>query len=1638
MGRLDKEHYIDNPLRRIEALERRVETVERTALTDVTAVGGVTDHGSLNGLGDDDHSIYTLVDGTRDFTGVVVGVTPTAASHLATKGYVDGVPWTDHGELSGLGDDDHSQYVHISNARTITAQHEFAPGSSQAPFTLGANAQSQLVTGLRADEVNKQVIAGDGLTGGGTLTANRTLDVGAGTLISVSADAVNIADGGSFQYIGTGSGSTPVWRNVSALAGAGLGENLGLLYIGAGDGIDVGSDDIAVDVTALLGSGLTESSNNIDLDWGTPTIGTIEPDDSAGAGTSTNPARSDHQHAIACAAPWDIEPDDSAAEGTSTSFARADHQHAITCDTPSANSVSVAASGEGSASSFARSDHSHNLDESITPTWTGNHTFEGATRLNFRDSDLRIHSTSDGVLFLGADNALWLSGANTIQLFSSNVDIRGEDLVEIQVGAVGTGDVDINANVNFQGAKTIKSSADSLTLAPADGLVLDPSSGDVTTTAAIGADNFVSQTTGWQVSYAGAADFRDMYADELTVLAFTASVYSALAGGLIITQSRAEVTRDFTIPDTGNTATLYVSDHEGSPDTAVFVANDYVRLRVIDRSGGGLVVADVYGTVTGYSDETGGEQSWTFTTTTTGYSSADVIYAGSVALDYGQTGSGSRGVWEVTVLDAAGSPYSQAQTWSSISSGEPDGFTTHVRTGNLDGLSGVGLEYGLYAGSGLTDTDQYILVTDSQAELHNTDLEVHDGSNTVIRLDYSTPYISVGATAPTGYLTGDGFWVGNDSGTYKLHIGDVDGERLQWNGSDLAIYDQDGTAVFQVDSDGAWLSNLALSPTLADQFFSANDGLLLLGPGCQIAPGKWVSARGQVATLEGAFNLRAGPWAGTRALMVEEETTNLCTNPSMEASAWSQVIGTVSQSSTQVHSGGYSSKCNGPGSGGLGWLARTSNVSVTNGETYTFSAWLFIESYESGTIYFRMRDSSWGNISISGALADTDLIGQWQRVTGTFSATETSSAWRCEFLSSNSATTAVVYIDDVQIEESDYATSYCDGSLGAGYAWTGTPHASTSTRTANYATLDDHAGMLDDLNTVTYSVWIQAQYDADDANWPCGANPAYIVDVYGDASNRLIVRFNPSTSDRFALWLNGSATITVNNQTFKAGDWLHLVVTADYSNDSYKMYLNGDLIGSSSASFSAPAGLNLWKLGVPSGTNVGYSGGWTYGEYAVFSRVLSAEEVAALYHRNAPLSDAGAFDTPGLYILDGRFSLATSTSGARTQIDGSGWWAYDADGDAAFGLALEDSTSWGGKTLDKADLLLGREAASTAWLLWDASVGDVTLGVNATTLIQIDASEPSVLIGDQSNEHVEITSTAINLNDGGTTYTSLSGGALTLGDTSNEHVTVDTSGVTLSDGATDYAVFATTTTLGDTTTGEYISLSSSGIEMYSNSIKVVDIANDGDFTFGEVAASKANIFFDRSEGRLNFRGNTTVQAYVDTDGSIVAGGGNVTINSDGITADISTTANQFVTLDASGEVGYISAVHIPSGGLQASVLDIVIDLTDDDIGQILMALTGSTARMAGGINQNGLFVGTISSDITPLSFTETAGFNVGGHIWITERSSDPDEPAEGESVIWMSDGTGKGNDGDVLIASKAGGTTKYVTLFDHDAEGLAW
>lgn len=112
----------------------------------ISASGGVTDHGALTGLADDDHTQYILAAGTRAFTGnqsfgmhqatnlkvEVLASAPAPGNQgrvifdqSDTSFKVDnGIAFTapgisDHGGLSGLADDDHTQYVLADGTRAM-------------------------------------------------------------------------------------------------------------------------------------------------------------------------------------------------------------------------------------------------------------------------------------------------------------------------------------------------------------------------------------------------------------------------------------------------------------------------------------------------------------------------------------------------------------------------------------------------------------------------------------------------------------------------------------------------------------------------------------------------------------------------------------------------------------------------------------------------------------------------------------------------------------------------------------------------------------------------------------------------------------------------------------------------------------------------------------------------------------------------------------------------------------------------------------------------------------------------------------------------------------------------------------------------------------------------------------------------------------------------------------------------------------------------------------------------------------------------------------------------------------------------------------------------------------------------------
>ena len=192
----------------------------------------------------------------RDINRIVVAV--NSAPTIVTG--------ADHGTLTGLDGDDHSQYFNLSQDELVNGQPTFNPGTPKPPWILHANAQDQLVVGLRADSLNKSVLAGSGLITGGALTADVTLDIGAGDGINVLTNSIEVD---VTDLIGAGLVEIAT-NNIGlndTVAGAGLViDGSKIIDVGAGDGINVLSNSIEVDVTDLIGAGLVEiATNNIGL-----------------------------------------------------------------------------------------------------------------------------------------------------------------------------------------------------------------------------------------------------------------------------------------------------------------------------------------------------------------------------------------------------------------------------------------------------------------------------------------------------------------------------------------------------------------------------------------------------------------------------------------------------------------------------------------------------------------------------------------------------------------------------------------------------------------------------------------------------------------------------------------------------------------------------------------------------------------------------------------------------------------------------------------------------------------------------------------------------------------------------------------------------------------------------------------------------------------------------------------------------------------------------------------------------------------------------------------------------------------------------------------------------------------------------
>ena len=352
----------------------------------------------------------------------------------------------------------------------------------------------------------------------------------------------------------------------------------------------------------------------------------------------------------------------------------------------------------------------------------------------------------------------------------------------------------------------------------------------------------------------------------------------------------------------------------------------------------------------------------------------------------------------------------------------------------------------------------------------------------------------------------------------------------------------------------------------------------------------------------------------SRGLIVPEATTNKATNPVFGHATWDngwvtgpQLISEKNTDPRYILFGVASARLTCITSG-----TRTfcQSINVGNTNTHTLS------------MYAKRQDGS------AVTAADCQLVYNvlltttytavgdgWYRLTASAAGINAATASGIAV-----APAASIYADGFQIEELSYATPLAYGDL-LGCAWTGTVHASTSTRAAGRARLAIAADTFSIGAGAVRVVW-RAPY----ANTHGGSN--LFLWSCGAATLRAYYQLS---DDKF-YFTDGTTSISTSAQTFAAGDVL--VLHFVWGLAGLVIYKNG-ASAASSGTYTPPTVPTYMYIGSSDTPNAqGYG---PFLDFAIFNQAPSAAQVLADYTNLTPLTTAGSRvgAIPWLWTKDG-------------------------------------------------------------------------------------------------------------------------------------------------------------------------------------------------------------------------------------------------------------------------------------------------------------------------------------------------------------------------------------------------------------------
>ena len=446
---------------------------------------------------------------------------------------------------------------------------------------------------------------------------------------------------------------------------------------------------------------------------------------------------------------------------------------------------------------------------------------------------------------------------------------------------------------------------------------------------------------------------------------------------------------------------------------------------------------------------------------------------------------------------------------------------------------------------------------------------------------------------------------------------------------------------------------------------------------------------GQVATTTGSVVYRPGKFY--KAAQFAGAATNLVTNPRWGNASyltdWTQRNTPTVVASTEGYIGSTAAWVQSAGSGSIYY--RLSGL--TNGTTYTASVYA---RYGTPTVY--LCNNSFGS-TVNATW--TDVGDGWYRAVATRTVTDTYMVFVLPGTSSG------VNYSNAQIELRNFATPYIDGAMD-GHAWTGTAHASTSTRTATTLAYPASGNISASAGTVMAWVWV----DGNDSS----TNAEGIVDA-GSAWPYCALYMASGTTPTAVIGNASGYASATGPAASGVRQWVHVAMT--WTGSTLTVYTNG-IAGTPVAYTYPPAFHTAIRVGFLATLGNRHING-LIDDFCILGYAASANEIRAIYESNAPV-----------FAETSTFTFRPTPKGL-LWADDEGLWMRDTSANPVFGIYGGESTkSWGGFTMAPGDLLIGNNAVGSSAILWDQSAG--TFGFygagNATAQASV-ATDGSITAG---------------------------------------------------------------------------------------------------------------------------------------------------------------------------------------------------------------------------------------------------------------------------------------------------------------------